>query len=157
MRKKRLAIAVLATGLILGSSFNSLAGWVAGEYQEEGIDWYYYDDNTGALVTNTWTSDGYYVDEGGRWCPNIAYENENIDDYVTKVANCLLDYYRQTGKWNFSYKIDYTFSSEEITNFNQKLNDTLAKQIKDPYTYVSYEEVGNGYAISSAFVELREY
>lgn len=158
MRKKSLAIAVLATGLVLSNVFTSLAYWKADDYQDEGIDWYYYDDNTNALVTNTWTEDGYYVDGSGMWCPNIQYENESIDDYVAKVANSLLDYYTQTKKWNFSYKVDYIFSSEEdITNFNQKLYDVLAVQIKDTYTHVAYKEVTNGYVISDAFVELREY
>lgn len=49
MRKKSLAIVALATGLVMASTFNSLAGWVSGEYQDEGIDWYYYDDNAGVL------------------------------------------------------------------------------------------------------------
>lgn len=158
MRKKNLAMAMLVTGLVLSSAFTSFAGWVAGEYQDEGIDWYYYDDNTNALVTNAWTPDGYYVNEIGMWCPYIICENENIDDFVNKVANSLLNYYKQTEKWNFSYKVDYIFSSEEeVTNFNQKLHDALAVQINDAYTHVSYEKKDNGYVITSAFVELREY
>lgn len=158
MRKKKLITAVIATGLLLSNAFTSFAGWVAGEYQDEGINWYYYDDNTGGLVTNTWTPDGYYVDGSGMWCPYVKYESESIDDFVNKVVNSLLDYYKQTEKWNFSYKVDYIFSSEEeVTNFNQKLHDVLAVQIKDTYTHVSYEKKDNGYVISSAFVELREY
>lgn len=82
----------------------------------------------------------------------------SFDDYVAKVANSLMDYYKQTGKWNFSYKADYVFSSEaEITNFNQKLYEALAVQIRDTYTYAGYTAVDNGYVISNAFVELREY
>lgn len=158
MRKKSLAIAALATGLLLSNAFTSFAGWVAGEYQDEGINWYYYDDSTGVLVTNTWTSDGYYVDGSGLWCPYIRYENDSIDDFVNKVANSLLDYYKQTEKWNFSYKTDYIFSSEEEVNiFNQKLRDVLSVQINDTYTHVSYDKVENGYVLTSAFVELREY
>lgn len=158
MKKKSIAIAALAAGLAMASTFNSFAGWVSGEYQGEGIDWYYYDDNTGVLATNTWTPDGYYVDGSGMWCPYVKYESESADDFVNKVANSLLDYYRQTEKWNFSYKVDYIFSSEEeVTNFNQKLHDVLAVQINDTYTHVSYEKKDNGYVISSAFVELREY
>lgn len=158
MKKKCLMATVLAAGLVLGATFNSFAGWVAGEYQDEGINWYYYDDSTGAQVKNAWTADGYYVDEAGIWCPYITCENESFDDYVTKVANSLLDYYKQTEKWNFSYKADYVFSSEEeITNFNQKLHDVLAVQIRDTYTYAGYTAVDNGYVISNAFVELREY
>lgn len=158
MRKKKLITAVIATGLLLSNAFTSFAGWVAGEYQDEGINWYYYDDNTGGLVTNTWTPDGYYVDGSGMWCLYVKYESESIDDFVNKVANSLLDYYKQTEKWNFSYKVDYIFSSEEeVTNFNQKLHDVLVVQINDTYTHVSYEKKDNGYVISSAFVELREY
>lgn len=158
MKKKKLITAMLTTGFVLSSVFTSFASWVAGDYQDEGIDWYYYDDNSGALVTNAWTPDHYYVDASGLWCPYIVYENESLNDYVTKVANSLLDYYRQTEKWNFSYKADCVFSSEEeVTNFNQKLCDTLALQIPDTYTYVNYEKVDNRYAISGGFVELREY
>lgn len=50
MKKKSLIATVLAAGLVLGSTFNSFAGWVAGEYQDEGIDWYYYDDSTGVQL-----------------------------------------------------------------------------------------------------------
>lgn len=144
--------------MVLGSTSNSFAGWVAGKYQDEGIDWYYYDDSTGVQVKNPWTADGYYVDEAGIWCLYITHENESFDDYVAKVANSLMDYYKHTEKWNFSCKADYVFSSEaEITNLNQMLYEALAVQIIDTYTYAGCTAVDNSYVISNAFVEFREY
>lgn len=112
---------------------------------------------TGTIMT-TAPAYSYYVDEAGIWCLYITHENESFEDYVAKVTNSLMDYYKQAEKWNFSYKADYVFSSEaEITNFNQKLYEALAVQIRDTYTYAGYTAVDNGYVISNAFVELREY
>ena len=72
MKKKPFKTIILSTAITIGT---------AGEYQTEGIDWYYHDATTGALVTNTWTPNGYYVNEVGLWCPYILYENETYDNY----------------------------------------------------------------------------
>ncbi|MBS5606253.1 MAG: hypothetical protein KHX84_18060 [Enterocloster asparagiformis] len=158
MKKKLLATVILSASITLGTAFSSFAGWTAGEYQDEGIDWYYHDDATGALVTNAWTPDGYYVNSVGLWCPYILYENESYDDYLTKVTNTILDYYNQTQKWSFDFKTDYVFpSAEAVIAFNQALHDKLTTQIKYPYTYAGYTSTDNGYLLTGAFVELRDY
>lgn len=120
MKKKLFTTVILSTAIT--TAFSSFAYWTAGEYQAEGIDWYYHDATTGALVTNTWTPNGYYVNEVGLWCPYILYENETYDDYLTKATNSILDYYNQTPKWSFDYKTDYIFpSAEAVVAFNQAL------------------------------------
>ena len=81
MKMKPFKTIILSTAITIGTAFSSFAYWTAGEYQTEGIDWYYHDATTGALVTNTWTPNGYYVNEVGLWCPYILYENETYDNY----------------------------------------------------------------------------
>ncbi len=42
-------------------------GWIqAGNY------WYYCDTSSGAMLTNTWTPDNYYVDANGIWIPSMT-------------------------------------------------------------------------------------
>lgn len=45
-----------------------------------GENWYYFDESTGAMLSNCRTPDGYYVDENGRWAEDeaAAYAGEGF-------------------------------------------------------------------------------
>ncbi len=51
--------------------FNDVGYMRTGWIQSANGNWYYC-DSSGAMLTNTWTPDGYYVDGNGIWIPNAV-------------------------------------------------------------------------------------
>lgn len=85
MRKKSLAIAALATSLVMGSTFTSFAGW---EQSEAG--WKYKDDTSGVYYLNGW----YWIDGNS---DNIA-ECYYFDNTEIMSANTVVDNYTINGE-----------------------------------------------------------
>ena len=82
MRKQTKLVAVLSAAALLaiGASMTSMAaqGW-----QQEGDDWYYYDNN-GDYVTDEWKKSGnnwYYLGDDGYMMKNYLLTDENDNVY----------------------------------------------------------------------------
>lgn len=68
--KKRLTSIFLAVAMTL-NAFSSFAGqWI------NNGNWYYLDDN-GVMMTNSWTPDGYYVGADGAWTGQSTNDNNS--------------------------------------------------------------------------------
>lgn len=76
-------------------------GWVS----LDNVNFYYCDPITGAMVTNQWTPDGYWVDESGLRQPSngTGQSNENsyqATDVEKKVSIFTMDTFQGKGFWN---------------------------------------------------------
>lgn len=68
-------------------------------------NYHYCDLNTGAMLVNQWTPDGYWVNEKGVWVPTSTQEptiNESIPSNIQteqKVSIFTLDTFKRKGHW----------------------------------------------------------
>ena len=78
--KKRLTSIFLAVAMTL-NAFSSFAGqWI------KNGNWYYLDDN-GVMMTNSWTPDGYYVGADGAWTGQSANNNSQNSQNVSEIKD----------------------------------------------------------------------
>ena len=78
--KKRLTSIFLAVAMTL-NAFSSFAGqWI------KNGNWYYLDDN-GVMMTNSWTPDGYYVGADGSWTGQSANNNFQNSQTVSGIKD----------------------------------------------------------------------
>lgn len=63
---------------------NDDGSYKTGWYQDVDCKWYYFDD-TGYMLTNTMTPDGYAVDASGVWIEEGALSTKNKDGYDSSI------------------------------------------------------------------------
>jgi len=63
---------------------NEEGAYKTGWHQDYDGQWYYLDDNTGYVLTETITPDGYYVNNTGAWVAEGG-DNQNMGEYDNKA------------------------------------------------------------------------
>ena len=94
MKKGTLYTVGLAAAMTAGLTVTAFAGW-----SHDGVNWYYYHDRTGNMITDEWMKSGdyYYCVSGSGSAPKtetaeyIAFDKEKtigkLDDYRKKAAS----------------------------------------------------------------------
>ncbi|OON87360.1 hypothetical protein BXO88_03545 [Oribacterium sp. C9] len=106
MKLKKVLAAGIASLMIVGSAMTA----VAGQWMGFGTTWYFVKDNgtfaanewvghyylgpTGAMLTNTWTPDGYFVGADGKWIPNA--ESGDVHNSLAHIGTYQWTYTKYT-------------------------------------------------------------
>lgn len=136
MKLKKFLAAGIASLMIVGSAMTSMAG----QWMQYGGAWFYLTDygtfatnqwvgnyylgSTGAMLTNTWTPDGYYVGNDGKWVPNQAsgeyesgFSHSGIYQWTyTKNAQGAVQYAYYTDTRTVTANNDKTLTVVQSTN-----------------------------------------
>ncbi len=95
MKKRTLCTMGLAAAMTAGLALTSFAGW-----SHDGINWYYYHDRSGDLITDEWVKSNdiwYYMNHDGKMLTNSL-----VDDLYYVDANGA----RVTNSWQYFYGED---------------------------------------------------
>ncbi|WP_051671734.1 hypothetical protein [Oribacterium sp. P6A1] len=127
MKLKKLLAAGLASLMIVGSSMTAMAGM----WMQYGGSWFYLNDYgtfttnqwvgnyylgpTGAMLTNTWTPDGYFVGADGKWIPNAA--SGDVNNSLSHIGTYLWAYTKSS---NGSVVNAYYTDTRQVSINNDK-------------------------------------
>lgn len=113
-----------------GTRYNNDDGtYKTGWYQDVDGKWYYLDDNTGYILKNTYTPDGYAVDDTGAYVRDLGLDIKQYENEAKFEVTAYETYGSQTLK-QFGYSMPVTVYYNSVYNYPYKAKNLTIEIVK---------------------------
>lgn len=123
---------------------NDDGSYKTGWYQDVDSKWYYFDTNTGYMLTNAQTPDGYTVDASGVWVKGASVSSINNDEYDNNVS-LTVSAFSSPGSidklgYDLPVTVHYNTTSKDVFGESVQLQEIEVS--KDGVAYLKYKMNG---------------